>query len=114
MHLNKKNRLRKQKEFLTLKKGKRIYTESFIICWLPAENFKVGITIPRKFGNAVKRNRLKRILRILFAGFQSKPDFKYHINVISKFNKKEKTFCSYSTEISKVSKLIKRKMKHGQ
>ena len=57
-------RLKKQKDFdLVFSKGKRIYTNSLTLIYLKNNNFKFGISLSKKHGKAVLRNRIKRILR---------------------------------------------------
>ena len=62
-------RVRKRKDYqLAYQEGKRYYTKNFIIFIrkndvnLP----RLGITVARKYGKAVKRNRIKRLLREFF------------------------------------------------
>lgn len=38
----------------------------------PVDSIKVGITISRKFGNAVQRNRMKRRIKSIFDGYLDK------------------------------------------
>ena len=65
----KKVRLRKRREFSSLKEnsiryaGKWVYIEA-----KPSENsfIRLGLTVSRHFGNAVCRNRFKRIMREAF------------------------------------------------
>ena len=62
-------RLRKRAQFLTLsKQGKKVYTDCFIaiVQKNTAQNNRIGITVSKKVGNAVKRNRIKRIIREYF------------------------------------------------
>ncbi len=58
--------LKKRADFLAVrKKGKTVNTQFFIInFFFPSKSgFKFGLTVSRKIGNAVKRNRIKRIIR---------------------------------------------------
>lgn len=67
--LPKDARLLKRSQFLTLsKKGEKVHTDYFIAIVLKgnAKNNRLGITVSKKAGNAVKRNRIKRIIREYF------------------------------------------------
>jgi ribonuclease P protein component len=62
-------RLLARREFLFLQaKGKRRHCPHFVVVTAPAkgEQSRLGITATRRFGNAVVRNRMKRILREFF------------------------------------------------
>lgn len=63
---SKKERLRKRKEFQKVFYEGKVFNNDQIIVYALLNNSEVsrlGITVGRKFGNAVKRNRLKRIFR---------------------------------------------------
>lgn len=65
----KKERLQKNKEFLaTRKEGSRHLTKNFILYIRPngLEITRLGISVSTKVGSAVKRNRIKRLLREFF------------------------------------------------
>ena len=70
--------LKKRTDFLTVRKnGKTIFTQFFIINFVLSSKsgFKFGLTVSRKIGNSVKRNRLKRIIRnIVFNNIDSVPN----------------------------------------
>lgn len=57
--------LKKRAQFLTVSsKGNRIHTPLFILLHLPVEKKPhFGLTVTKKVGNAVIRNRVKRRLR---------------------------------------------------
>lgn len=64
----KDHRLRKRLDYLRIqKRGERCYTASFIFVSLPQQEDKAryGLTVSRKAGGAVLRNRIKRRLRAL-------------------------------------------------
>src|SRR6185295_3422873 len=66
------DRLHVRREFSTVyKKGKR-YSAAGLVLWVyrdPEQSSRgprLGLAIPRAYGNAVARNRLKRLLREIF------------------------------------------------
>ena len=67
--LSKEERIRKKGDFLVVRKnGKRIETNNFII-YIHKNSFninRIGIITSKIIGNAVKRNRVRRLLREFF------------------------------------------------
>ena len=64
-----RDRIRKRSEFLvSYDRGKRILSDSFVL--FVARNTvgrpRLGITVGRRLGGAVRRNRAKRLLRDIF------------------------------------------------
>jgi ribonuclease P protein component len=61
----KSERLRKNTEFVSTMKGKRLSVDGLSLFYTKnkAESFRVGISVSKKLANAVKRNRLKRQIR---------------------------------------------------
>lgn len=62
-------RLRKRREYLTVQRGgRRYYSKLFIVFTRPGCRpwTRIGITVTRKVGKAVVRNRVKRLVREVF------------------------------------------------
>jgi ribonuclease P protein component len=84
---NKKDRILKRREFLQIKRcGKKIQDRYFIALYSDGtfEKRRIGITISRKVGNAVKRNKIKRLAREYFRMNRDKIAECMDINIIAK------------------------------
>ena len=67
-------RLLKRRDFLRISgQGNKLHTSSFIILWMesPVSAVRIGITVSGKVGNAVTRNRLKRLIREFYRNNKS-------------------------------------------
>ena len=63
-------RLKKQKDFdLVFNKGARLYSKSLTLLYLKSKKTKFGISLSKKHGKAVLRNRIKRLLRAAFKNY---------------------------------------------
>ncbi|SLM28329.1 Ribonuclease P protein component [Desulfamplus magnetovallimortis] len=83
----KKERILKRGDFLKLSRlGKKIQTRFFIGILLDQgnENNRIGITVSKKVGNAVVRNRIKRIIREYYRTRKSSIPGKRDINIIAR------------------------------
>lgn len=61
--------LRKSREFNQVyRSGRRLRGEGFAVIYMPnkQQQNRLGISVQRKVGNAVRRNRVKRIIREVF------------------------------------------------
>ncbi len=61
----KNERIRKNNEFVSVMKGKRLSLDGLSLFYAKNDrgNFRVGISVSKKLANAVGRNKLKRRLR---------------------------------------------------
>lgn len=67
--MNKHQRIKKNKEFQHIfKKGKSFANRQFIVYVLKNDQpeFRLGLSVSKKVGNAVARNRVKRFIRQAF------------------------------------------------
>lgn len=65
--MKKELRIKKNKEFQTaFQKGQSFANRQFVVYSLPKEgqdHFRIGLSVSKKIGNAVTRNRIKRYVR---------------------------------------------------
>lgn len=60
-------RLKKSGDFSKLfKKGNRVYSPYLTVIYMPSKQTVMGVAISKKHGKAVKRNRIKRLVRAAF------------------------------------------------
>lgn len=67
--MNKKQRIKDNKEFQQIfKKGTSYANRQFVVYVLSTEepHFRIGLSVSKKVGNAVTRNRIKRYIRQTF------------------------------------------------
>ncbi|MBS4218195.1 ribonuclease P protein component [Bacillus sp. FJAT-49711] len=71
-------RIKKNLDFQEVfKKGKSVANRQFVIYILKKEEleyFRIGLSVSKKIGNAVKRNQIKRYIRQAFHEFKDQVD----------------------------------------
>lgn len=87
LSLLKKERLRKRSDFTKLSKdGRRFHSEYFVV--VCSRNglgrSRLGVTISKRVGRAVARNRIKRLVREHFRHRKAVLKDNYDLNVIAK------------------------------
>jgi len=83
----KADRILKRHEFIALAKiGRRIQNEYFIAVFCPGRHgrSRLGVTVTKKVGRAIKRNRIKRLVREFFRLNRQFLSGEWDINIIAK------------------------------
>ena len=82
-------RLKKEKEFQKVfHKGKRLFSPSLTMIYFPADRLKMGVSVGKKHGKSVQRNRIKRLVREAFRLQADTIEGKYLIVLIPKVSEK--------------------------
>ena len=78
-------RLKKQADFVRLfQKGKRAFSSSLTIIYRPSNKMTMGISVGKRHGKSVARNKIKRLLREAFRSAQPNISGVYNILLIPK------------------------------
>ena len=78
-------RLKKQADFQRLfKRGKRAFSPSITMLYNPSDKTRMGISIGKRHGKSVMRNRIKRLIREAFRAAQGEMKGTYSIVLIPK------------------------------
>lgn len=86
--------------------GCRIHTPHFILLKMPSRSgfSKLGLTVSRKVGNAVCRNRIKRLLREYFRQNRHYFDQPIELSIIAKRNAGDITARDVAQELDLLKK----------
>lgn len=82
-------RLKKQSDFQKLfQKGKRGFSPSLTVVYKESSVMTMGISVGKKHGKSVQRNRIKRLLREAFRAVEGEMKGKYSIVLLPKVSEK--------------------------
>lgn len=103
----KKYRIKRNEEFskiIALKKTKT--SDSFIIYFVPKKETysRIGISVSKKIGNAVTRNKIKRQVRMMLSDFYSFDNEKLDLIIIIRKNYLNHSFDNNKADLEKLIK----------
>lgn len=93
--MKKINRIKKKEEFQALIHGaKKVVNSSFVIYFCPKKEnqSRIGISIPKKIGHAVKRNLYKRQIRMMLESLIPFSSYPYDLVLIVRFSYPNRSF----------------------
>jgi ribonuclease P protein component len=109
--MKKKFSIKKNEEFSDVfKKGKSVANRQFVLYVLHKEeqsHFRVGLSVSKKIGNAVTRNRIKRLIREVFHQYEKNLPEKKDFVVIARKPTVEMDFHEVRKSLLHVMKLAR-------
>ncbi|MBZ4195349.1 ribonuclease P protein component [Mycoplasma tauri] len=99
-------RLRKSQDFDEIIKSKKQISNNFLVLYYArADNFKLGITIPKKFCNAVLRNYYKRQVKAIVHSLNIY-DLNFHCVLILRKSFLKNNFETKQESVNKIFKKL--------
>ena len=99
-------RLSNRKDFVNLNRsGKRCHTKHFVVIVKlnGLGKTRLGVTVGKKVGNAVKRNRVKRIIREFFRLNKAYLPQGYDIVIVAK---KDASYCALRSVQEEIGEIV--------
>ena len=97
-------RVRRRREYLALQRdGRRCHTAHLVVLRRPAASGRprLGVTVSKRIGNAVVRNRVKRLVREAFRVCQTSISPPVDVVVIAKPGAERLTYAQVAAEFAK-------------
>lgn len=95
-------RLKKQAELQNVfKNGKRVFSASLTLLYLPAKQTSFAVSVGKKHGKSVQRNRIKRLVREAFRLNYNKITGKYAVVLLPKV-KDEYSFFAFDRDLKEM------------
>jgi ribonuclease P protein component len=98
-------RLLARSDFLkTWDRGKKFHSDFFIIVYLQKNSgpTRLGVTVSKKVGGAVQRNRVKRLVREFFRLNYHNIDSHIDLSIIAKKGASKLNYCAVYNELKKL------------
>ncbi|MBU8881284.1 ribonuclease P protein component [Bacillus sp. FJAT-29790] len=109
--MKKEYRVKKNKEFQeAFKKGKSFANRQFVVYSLKKpsqEHFRIGLSVSKKIGNAVKRNQIKRYVRQAFHEMENEVHTHLDLIIIARKPVADMGFHEIKKSLTHVLKLSK-------
>ena len=103
--MKKINRVRKNEEFqILIRQGRKRTAAGFVMYFMPKKNkqARIGISLSKKIGNAVVRNKIKRQVRMMCQDLVDFETYPFDVILIVRHAYKNSTFEDNKNSLEKV------------